>query len=96
MATEPNDDSLVKSAAAKLFDLRIMIGGLFFVYGVLLIIYSFFTSQHDIDQAAGIHINLWLGLAMLALGIVFLLWARFAPNRPPDPDQVHPDRPAAH
>lgn len=83
-----------KSAAAKLFDIRIMIGGLFTLYGVLLIIYGFFTSAHDITQAAGIHINLWLGVAMLVLGLVFLLWARTAPVQRPDPDKVDQSRPS--
>jgi len=86
----------LKSAAAKLFDIRIMIGGLFTVYGVMLIIYSFFTSDHDITQAAGIHINLWLGLGMLALGGVFLLWARFQPTKPPVAGSKDSGRPPAH
>jgi len=82
------------SAAAKLFDIRIMIGGLFTLYGVLLIIYGFFTSAHDVKQASGIHINLWLGAAMLVLGIIFLLWARMAPVQRPDPDTVDRSRPS--
>lgn len=81
MATEEKHEVLT-SAAAKLFDIRIMIGALFTLYGVMLIIYGFFTSAADIAKAAGIHINLWLGVGMLALGIVFLLWARFQPTRP--------------
>ena len=68
-----------KSAASKLFDLRILIGGLFTFYGIILIIYSFFTTPEAIEKAAGIHINLWLGLGMLALGLVFLLWAKLSP-----------------
>lgn len=77
---------VVESAASKLFDLRIMIGGLFVVYGVLLTIYSFFDSKAEIDKAAGIHINLWLGLGMLLVGIVFLLWAKVQPPKPVEPD----------
>ena len=83
---------VLSSAAAKLFDIRIMIGGLFTVYGVLLIIYGFFTSEADIAQAAGIHINLWLGVGMLLLGIFFLVWARLQPTKPPRPQPG--DRPA--
>jgi prolipoprotein diacylglyceryltransferase len=99
MATEEkNEDGseLVKSAASKLFDIRIMIGGLFTLYGVLLIIYGFFTSQHDLQQAAGIRINTWLGVGMLLLGVVFLIWARVAPTKPPNPDTVDTSRPAQH
>ena len=56
-----------------------MIGGLFTFYGVLLFIYSFFMRPAEIDKAAGININLWLGIGMLILGLLFLLWARLAP-----------------
>jgi prolipoprotein diacylglyceryltransferase len=72
--------STVKSAAAKLFDVRIMIGGLFTVYGLMLIVYSFFTTDQELAKAADININLWLGLGMLVLGLVFLLWARLEPS----------------
>jgi len=67
------------SAASKLFDLRILIGGLFVVYGVLLTIAGFFTSSGERAKASGINMNLWLGLAMLVVGIFFLLWARARP-----------------
>jgi hypothetical protein len=70
------------SAAAKLFDIRLLIGGLFTLYGVALTIYGFFTSQAEIDKAAGININLWLGLGMLVLGLLFLLWRRLDPVEP--------------
>src|SRR5947209_981055 len=68
-----------KSAASKLFDLRLLIGGLFTLYGVMLTIYSFFTPEAQIQKAAGINMNLWLGLGMLILGLLFLLWIRLAP-----------------
>lgn len=83
---EPSSEEMrpkgaAKSAAAKLFDLRIMIGALFTFYGVALVIYGFFTSDAEIAKAAGIHINLWLGCGMLILGLLFLLWAKLAPVR---------------
>lgn len=68
-----------KSAAAKLFDIRTLIGGLFTLYGLMLGIYSFFTSPQELEKAAGININLWLGLSMLLLGVLFLVWVRVAP-----------------
>jgi hypothetical protein len=67
------------SSASRLFDLRYLIGGLMAVYGIVLIIAGFFDSQAEIDKAAGIRINLWMGLGMLALGLLFLLWARTRP-----------------
>lgn len=68
------------SAAAKLFDIRLLIGGLFVVYGVALTISGFFTSDKELAKAAGININLWLGLGMLALGIGFLVWRQLNPQ----------------
>ena len=76
----------VRSAATKLFDLRIMIGGLFTLYGVLLFVYSFFTPEAEIQRAANININLWLGIGMFVLGALFLLWARVAPQAQAEPD----------
>jgi hypothetical protein len=61
--------------AANLFDLRRIIGGLFVLYGIVLTITGLFDGQAEIDKAAGIRINLWEGLAMIALGGLFLLWA---------------------
>ena len=61
--------------AANLFDLRRIIGGLFVVYGVILTITGLFDSQAEIDKSAGVHINLWTGIAMLVLGGLCLLWA---------------------
>ena len=90
---EPKDAPA--SAASKLFDLRILIGALFTFYGVALTIYSFFTTPEEIAKAAGININLWLGLGMLVLGLVFLLWARLAPVVH-DPAAAASDRPPMH
>ena len=103
MDHEPTSEELgpkdaVKSAASKLFDLRIMIGALFTVYGVSLTIYGFFTTPEALAKAAGININLWLGLGMLVLGLLFLLWARLAPvvhEQPADGEAVS-DRPPMH
>ncbi len=72
-----------KSAAAKLFDIRILIGGLFTVYGAVLIVAGIFATAAERQKAAGININLWMGIGMLALGLLFLLWWRLQPLRPP-------------
>ena len=63
-------------ASSGLFDLRYLIGGLFTVYGIVLIVASFFVSN---AKAGGIDIDLWLGLGMLILGVFFLIWARTRP-----------------
>ena len=61
--------------AASLFDLRRMIGGLFAVYGVILVILGIGASDAEIDKAAGWNLNLWTGVAMLILAALFVLWA---------------------
>jgi hypothetical protein len=66
-------------AARNLFDLRTIIGGLFTLYGVMLTVYGIFDSQADVQKAAGVRINLWTGLGMLALGLSFLLWMKLRP-----------------
>ncbi len=76
MSDQPRDDDAPQSAAARLFDIRLLIGALFVVYGILLTVAGFFTSDKERAKAADININLWLGLGMLVLGGLFLLWRR--------------------
>ncbi len=83
-----------KSAAARLFDIRLLIGGLFTVYGVMLIVAGFFTSDSARRKASGININLWLGIGMLVVGLLFLLWRQLAPLRvQPNPTENRTDEP---
>lgn len=78
--TSSNDTNAApKSAAARLFDIRLLIGGLFTLYGILLTVAGFFTSASNKQKAAGININLWLGIGMLVVGLLFLLWRALAP-----------------
>ena len=81
-----------QSAAAKLFDLRVLIGGLFLLYGVMLTVAGFFTSSKDLAKASQININLWMGIGMLIIGGFFTVWWRLRPLRPaePPPDQPRP------
>jgi hypothetical protein len=74
MSTEPTTEGRAERAA-NLFDLRRIIGGLFTVWGVLLIILGATDSQAEIDKAAGININLLAGIAMLIFGVAMLIWA---------------------
>jgi hypothetical protein len=83
MSQDETQPSAPQSAAAKLFDLRVLIGGLFTFYGVVLIIAGLFASQAQIQKASGININLWMGIGMLIVGLLFLLWWRLRPLPPP-------------
>jgi hypothetical membrane protein len=100
----PDDEPLAEgeqvqkvSAAARLFDVRRVIGGLFVVYGVIVALLGVFDNQSEIDKAQGVRINLWMGLAMLALGLLMLLWLRLNPTKVGDPEaeKTAGDRPGA-
>ncbi len=69
------------TTASRLFDLRTLIGALFVIYGLILTVVGLFNSEQDLAKADGIRINLWLGLSMLLLGLLFLLWVRLRPLR---------------
>jgi hypothetical protein len=81
MSQQGPADNAPKSAASRLFDIRLLIGGLFTLYGVMLTIAGFFTSDADKRKASNININLWLGIGMLVVGLLFLLWLRLNPLR---------------
>ncbi|GLW50209.1 hypothetical protein Stsp02_58700 [Streptomyces sp. NBRC 14336] len=75
-----------KSAtAARIFDLRRLIGGLFVLYGVIVTIAGINPSDATLDKAEGVNINLWTGLGMLLLGVFFLVWLKLRPTPPPPP-----------
>ena len=65
----------------SLFDLRMVIGGLLVLYGVVLTILGLVAADDARAKAAGININLWAGLVILAGGAVFLAWALLRPLR---------------
>ncbi|MDL2077575.1 hypothetical protein QNN03_14135 [Streptomyces sp. GXMU-J15] len=73
------------ATAARIFDLRRIIGGLFVVYGVIVTIAGINPSDATLDKAEGVNINLWTGLGMLLLGIFFLVWLKLRPTPPPPP-----------
>jgi hypothetical protein len=64
---------------AKIFDLRMFIGSLFVVFGIIVTLRGLTASQADITKAAGINLSLWTGLIMLITGIVFVAWTFISP-----------------
>ena len=85
-----SDQKVDTARAARLFDVRRVIGGLFTVYGVIVTVLGIFDSPAEIDKAAGVRINLWIGLGMLGLGLLFLLWQWLRPAEPPEPSDIPP------
>ncbi|MEU0373354.1 hypothetical protein ABZ070_24410 [Streptomyces sp. NPDC006283] len=75
------------ATAARLFDIRRIIGGLFTLYGVIVTVAGLFASDADLKKAEGVNINLWTGLGMFVLGVFFLVWLKLRPTAPPTPDE---------
>jgi hypothetical protein len=65
--------------AARLFDIRRLIGGLFLIYGVILVILGLGESDASIEKSADININLYAGLGMLVVAAFFIAWALMRP-----------------
>ncbi|MGW2786093.1 hypothetical protein ACWC3X_33410 [Streptomyces populi] len=81
------------ATAARLFDIRRIIGGLFVVYGVIVTIAGITASDADLAKAGGVNINLWTGLGMLALGLFFLAWLWLRPLPAPVPEAASEEQP---
>ena len=76
---EITTDSGREMQAANLFDLRRIIGALFLLYGIVLTILGIFDSSAEIAKAAGVRINLWAGLGMIAFALFMIGWAMLRP-----------------
>lgn len=66
-----------------MFDIRLTIGGLFTLNGVIVTVAGVFVSDAGMEKAEGVNINLWTGLAMPALGLFFPGWTKPRPVRIP-------------
>jgi hypothetical protein len=62
-------------------DLRIPIGLLFGLLGLLLAGYGVATGPEMYQKSLGVNVNAWWGLAMLAFGLAMLALARRAAGR---------------
>jgi hypothetical protein len=76
--------SETRTHKAGLFDIRFIIGALMGLYGVILLITGFFTSDSQLDRADGFNINIVGGIAMIVTALLFALWARLRPIVVPD------------
>jgi len=65
-------------SAAGSLDLRLPIGGLFVMLGLLLMGYGLVTASDTAQyvRSGGLNINLWWGLVMFVTGALFLFLAR--------------------
>lgn len=88
-------DSKPERKTAGAFDVRSIIGLLLTSYGVILTAMGLFADL-DEDRTGGVNANLWAGLALLAVGIGFLAWARLRPIVVPDTLDRDVERPQGH
>jgi len=97
--SENSTSSPAKSARAHragAFDIRNFIGALMGIYGVILFITGLVgTSKAEIEQSAGVNVNLWTGIGLVLVSAFFIVWARLRPVIvPADVGTDDDDRPA--
>lgn len=80
-------DEVAAARAANRFDIRRIIGGLFTVYGVILLVTGIVGSHHVKTKASGINIDLWVGIAMLIFAAIMIAWALLRPVVP-EPEET--------
>jgi len=82
---------------AGIFDIRNIIGALLGLDGLIILLVGIFGDPEE-DKTGGVNANLWAGLALLVVGLIFLAWARLRPVVVPDDFEADHDegRPAGH
>ena len=78
-AAEDERGAAREERAANLFDIRRIIGGLFLLYGLVLLVLGFGASDADIRRAHGLNVNLAVGIALLVVACLFIAWALIRP-----------------
>ena len=62
-------------------DIRLPLGLLFLVFGLLLGSFGLFGTKTIYDRSLDININLWWGIVMIVFGLVMLLMGRRGERR---------------
>src|SRR4051812_27066424 len=79
-------DEEAAARAANRFDIRRIIGGVFVLYGVVLVLVGLLGAHHTKVKASGINVNLWTGLGMLVVAALMIAWALLRPVVPEPPE----------
>jgi hypothetical protein len=93
MNTPESQDGGRKHTAGA-YDVRVFIAGLIGLYGVVLVLMGLFDNSADDKAKTGdVNANLWAGLVMVAVAIVFAVWTRLRPVVVDPKDLQHDDSP---
>jgi hypothetical protein len=83
-ATDADEEAAAR--AANRFDIRRIVGGLFALYGAVLVVVGLVGTHQIKVKASGINVDLWTGLAMLVVAALMIAWALLRPVRPEPPE----------
>jgi len=81
-----DEDEARAARLANRFDIRRIIGGVFLLYGTILVVVGIVGSHAVKNKAAGINVNLYTGIAMLVVGVLMMVWAFTRPVVPEPPE----------
>src|SRR5436305_11637211 len=81
-----DEDEARAARLANRFDIRRIIGGVFLLYGTILVVVGIVGSHAVKNKAAGINVNLYTGIAMLVVGGLMMVWAFTRPVVPEPPE----------
>ena len=81
-----DEDEARAAKMANRFDLRRIIGGLFLVYGVILVVTGLVGDFVVKNKASGINVDLITGACMIVFAILMIAWALLRPTRPEPPE----------
>ena len=82
--------------SAGAFDIRNVIAALFGFYGIVLIVMGIVSdSPADRARTGDVNANLWTGIAMAVVAVIFVVWTRLRPVViEPRPGESAEDRPS--
>lgn len=75
--SEEEKASAIKATRSN--DLRLILGALFSIYGVIVMIVGFVDHSAHNQATNGFMVNFWTGLCMLIAGLLFLAWNYIRP-----------------
>ncbi len=86
MSSDSTPDTGTEKRTIGAFDIRFIIGGLIGLYGIILTLLGIFNaSDKELARGDGLNINLYAGLGMILVGVVFGFWAWKKPLILPEP-----------